>query len=136
MTTTNQTNETFSDQLLTEMADKLKVSGYKVYYSNWSYSPNEKKTYFHFTDGTRIGYCQVEYFGGLSFSTVHKPCRQCGTGFSANEDRIFEPSVKAAEKAFIIAPSWASQSDRGAVVKYKSWEEYTQKNKSCTYTEY
>lgn len=136
---TTQTDNVFSTQLLADMANILKDNGFSVYWSKWS-SSNAKPAYFYFTDGANIGYCQEAYFGGLSFSTVHKPCRECGTGFGLNESGtgIYEPTLKDAERAFIVAPNWAKSNDVRAVRKYKSWEEYTNApiNKMCQYIQY
>jgi len=135
--TTTKTDNVFSTQLLADMADMLKDNGLSVYWSKWS-SGTAKPTYFHFTDGVNIGYCQEAYFGGLSFSTVHKPCRGCGTGFGLNENGIYQPTLKDAERAFIIAPNWANSNDVRDVKKYKSWDEYsnTPLNKMCEYVKY
>jgi len=127
----------FKDDLLTDMADKLKVEGMQVFYS--PYNDNRLSTYFFFTDGENIGYCQSGYFGGLRFSTVHKPCRECGTGFGLTDDPgLFEPTIQDAKQAFIIAPNWASSKDRQAVRKYKNWDEYTSSsiNKILSYLPY
>ena len=70
--TTEQTQK-FKGELLQSFADELKANGFKIYYS--PYDDGRKTTYFYFVEGDNIGYCQEGYFGGLQFSTVHKPCR-------------------------------------------------------------
>jgi len=114
----------FKSELLTDTADMIKAAGFKVYWSRWS-DDTRKATYFHFTDGTNIGYCQEGYFGGIRFSTVHKPCRECGTGFGLTDDPgIYSPTIEDAKQAFIIAPNWAKINDLKAVKKYANWQEF------------
>ncbi len=119
---TTELTQIFKSELLQSFADELKENGFKIYYS--PYDDGRKTTYFYFVEGDNIGYCQENYFGGLSFSTVHKPCRECGTGYGLNEDGIYEPTIKDARKAFINYPNWATAKDRQAVKKYKNWEDY------------
>ena len=57
----------FKSEILTDTADMIKAAGFKVYWSRWN-DDSRKATYFHFTDGTNIGYCQEGYFGGIRFS--------------------------------------------------------------------
>lgn len=66
---------------------------------------------------------QEAYFGGLSFSTVHKGCKKFGTGFGLTEEGICEPTLQHAIACFITAPNWA-KGDMRVIVKYKSWEDY------------
>lgn len=137
MKQTTQTKGIFKSELLTNTAEMIKAAGMTVYYAVWTHS-DQKPTYFYFIDGNNIGYCQEDYFGGVKFSTVHKPCRECGTGFGLNEYGIFEPTIEDAKKAFIIAPNWAKRNDAQAVRKYKGWEEYisTPLNNMCKYIHY
>jgi hypothetical protein len=136
MTHKHQTTEPiFKSELVGEMADKLKEVGLKIYYSLWSSQPG-KPSYFYFTDGENIGYCQEGYFGGLRFSSVHKPCREAGTGFGLQDDPgLYTATVEDAKKAFTVAPAWW-RGKRIAIKKYKDWNEYTEKNNSCKYVEY
>ena len=100
---------------LLEFAKELKGAGYKVY------SPVNTTTWCHFVKDDKIGY--VDYGGwGFNFSSVHRPCRECGTGFGIH--RNVTPTVAMAEDCLIFAPSWASGIDRQAIKKYKNWEDY------------
>ena len=86
--------------------DQLKERGFKVY------GPSPLTTYAWFTpDDVRIGYVQHNR-EGTSYTTVHRPSRQVGTGFKA----------ESAEQALEFAPTWAHARDRAAVVKYKDME--------------
>jgi len=104
---------------------ELKNNGFAVYTSD----TKEQPSYINFTKDNKIGYCQYDRFGGVTFSTVHKPCKECGTGFRVTEnDGTYEPTIKDAESSLIFAPNWATPKDKQAIVKYKSWEEYNSKS--------
>lgn len=93
------------------LIDNIKSQGLQVF------GPEKLTTYVFFTDGTRIGYAQYNNFDGAKFSTVNKPCKECGTGFQA----------KDAQDALSFAPAWAGSS-RDFVVKYKDFAEFKAKN--------
>ncbi len=113
------------NELLHKFVKDLKENGFKVYTSD----PKEDYSYCHFVKDDKIGYVQTDYFGGLTFSTVHKGNRNIGSGFGLNDidNRVFNPTIEDAEKAFMIAPSWATSDQRKSVVKYESWEDYKSK---------
>lgn len=94
------------------LIDDLKAKGLQVF------GPEKLTSYVWFTDGTRIGYVQYNNVGGVSFSTVHKPCKECGTGFAAQD----------AQAALGLAPHWASSGDVAAVRKYKDFEDFKTRN--------
>lgn len=70
-----------------------------------------------------LGYCQYDKVFGWSFSTVHKPCKEYGTGFRVTEN-IWNPTIKDAEIVF-QRPSWAN---RSIVKRYDNLEEYVNKS--------
>ena len=108
--------ETKRGQLL-EFVKELKDNGFKVY------APAKVTTYCNFVKYDKIGY--VERGGyGFNFGTVHKPCRECGTGFGMERETC-NPTVQMAHDCLAEYPSWASGTDRQAVKKYKNWEDYT-----------
>lgn len=127
----------FRTELLAKTADMLAQHGLQVYISRWGFDkwPSE---YFHFTDGKEIGYCQQERMGGLTFSTVHKPNGQCGTGYRITDDPGFYevPHIDQAKKAFLFAPSWARPSEIRAIVKYKNWDEFAAVRTGPEYLQY
>jgi hypothetical protein len=99
-----------------EVAAQLKSLGYQVFIN-----PNNDRFAF-FSDGKNIGYVQEETLGWpYSFSTVHKPNTYVGTGFRMGHGDITKEN---AEKCFLLAPNWASNSDRGQVQKYKGMEDF------------
>lgn len=98
-----------------EYAELLKKEGFEVY------APEHANcTYFYFVKGVNIGYVQYD-MGSFSFSTVHKPCTSCGTGYSVERD-VVNPTAKMAEYCFINRPHWADS--KNEVQKYKDWNEY------------
>ena len=101
---------------LLEFVGELKSHGFKVYASE------NLTTYCHFVKGDKIGYVERGDFG-FNFSTVHKPCTECGTGFGM-ERETYNPKVQMAEDCLLLAPHWASNRDLQAVKKYKNWEDY------------
>jgi len=102
-----------------EVLDTIAALGFDVYQNpdpHW-------QTYLVFTDGVRLGYLQRGDFGGLSLSTMHLPCRECGTGFKLDAPRPGEPDIltrEGLERAFQHAPAWAFTRDREAVRKWPS----------------
>jgi len=103
------------DEALNDFAALLLDNGFTII------APKEGCTYFHFSKDGKIGYVQQNYYGGYTFSTVHKPCRECGTGFRFSDtdfdDLTLENAINCAN---CVAPNWARQSDRNAVRKYES----------------
>jgi len=95
-----------------DIIDSIKAQGLQVF------GPEKLTTYAYFTDGTRIGYVQSARVEGISYSTVHKPSRQVGTGFK----------VDSVQGALAHSPVWAYGGDRSAVVKYKDFAEFKGKH--------
>ena len=95
-----------------QLIEDIKLEGLQVF------GPEKLTSYVYFTDGTRIGYAQNARVDGISFSTVHKPCRECGTGFK----------VDSLQGALAHSPSWATGGDRSAVRKFKDFAEFTSKH--------
>lgn len=93
-----------------ELINEAKTQGFAVY------APEKLTTYFWFTNGKDIGYCQYPRMQGLSFATVHKPCLENGTGFR----------VDSFKEAFCFAPHWARST--AGIVKFNSWDEFSRKH--------
>ncbi len=104
------------DQLL-EFVKELKAKGFKVY------APAKITTYCHFVKDDQIGYLERGEYG-FNFSSVHKPCHECGTGYQIHRE-INRPTVEMAEDCLVLAPHWAWSKDVLATKKYKNWEDYT-----------
>ena len=111
---------------LAEFVKELKENGFKVYTSD----KKDKYAWIHFVKDDKIGYCQIGYFGHYSFETVHKPCKEAGTGFSVY-DETNEPTIQKANECLVIAPGWAiNRKKYGAnvrdnkIIKYKNWDDY------------
>lgn len=90
----------------------------------------EKKdhyNYFTFSKDGKIGYCQLAHNKwGISFSSVHKPCRECGTGFGFDDSYtgVENPTIEDALKTFVVYPQWATPSQQKAVIKFNDFEDY------------
>lgn len=125
----NTTAQTKVAANLLEFAQLLKDEGFTVlrpesdeYFTKW---------FFFFKDG-KFGTVSNNGFRGFTFSTVHKPCRECGTGYRIGED--FEDlTVKNALACFVTAPNWANRNDIKAIRKYKDVAEFLEKNKWANY---
>jgi hypothetical protein len=106
---------------MTEFINELKQNGFSVF----TYDTEKEIHYIHFVKDDKIGYCQNSDWGLWSFSTVHKPCSKCGTGFNV-VDRIEEPTIELANSCLVNIPKWAANDRKffNKVIKYKSWEEY------------
>lgn len=94
------------------------------------YMRKSKDTWMHFTDGTRIGYVQIDRMRGVSISTCHVPNKNCGTGFGIERRHDGKMNQQDIADSFAIAPHWAYARDRESVVKFKNWEAFV---KSATY---
>lgn len=113
--TINFKNESFKDAV-----ELLLKNDYKVIISE----SQSQKTYAHYWKDNKVGYVQAGQWGGIRICTVHKPNRNVGTGYSLNDEGIFEFDLKDLENAFILAPHWANRKDIPFIKKYESFEEY------------
>lgn len=96
---------------MNDLINQAKAHGFDVY------GPAELTTYFYFTDGQRVGYCQTDRMRGPSWATVHKPNRTTGTGFKAG----------GFVEALGFAPAWAG-GNRSTVRKYADWADFAAKH--------
>lgn len=121
----------FKNSEIADFANQLLKNGFKIMI------PTEGgKSYFFFEKDGKLGYTQQERFNGFRFSTVHKPCRHAGTGYSLGEKENYEPSVEDAESCLVDYPSWVLSRDRLPLAKYKSLEEYQKKETVLKYEIY
>ena len=97
----------------------IKSCGFRVFMRN----PSDK--HCHYTDGTRIAYCQWSDHRPY-VSTVHFPNRQCGTGYHF-ADAITADTIRDALNC--QAPCWAYRADRAATVKWSSWDAFHKSSK-------
>jgi len=130
-TTSTENKAIFSNELFNDFANLLLNNGFTIVIpekpSYWNY--------LHFVKNDKIGYCQLSYNKcGISFSTVHKGNRNCGTGFGLDDSHtgITNPTIEDAERAFINYPNWAKKQDREAVEKYKNLDDYLSKPLNAT----
>ena len=121
-------SETVKKEYLLEYINELKSKGFKIY------APEKLTTYCNFVKEDKIGYVECSDWG-FNFCTVHKPCRECGTGFGVYRE-ICDPSPQMAEDCFIFAPDWATPLDLKAVRKYSNVEEFLTERHNNKYIEY
>ena len=102
--------------LLIEFMDKLKEAGFKVFVWEKAMNRIEKLTWCFFSKNDNIGTVQCAEFGGLDFGTVHKPCKESGTGFRT-KGSVYNPTIKDAEDTFVAMPK--EYAAKKAIFKYK-----------------
>jgi hypothetical protein len=81
--------------------------------------------WFHLSDGKNIIYCEpLKYDEGYyKISSVHKPCRECGTGFQLGDyEKLTEKTVSYCLQVF--APEWSTERERRAIKKYDSIDDF------------
>lgn len=111
-------------QELINFAKLLKDNGFTVLI------PEEYKTkkynWFTFFKHGKFGNICIDTYGYYwTFGTVHKPCKEVGTGYQILKDIPTEGlTLENALSSLCFAPAWAASSDLKAIVKYKSVEEY------------
>ena len=85
-------------------------------------------TYFHFWKDGNLGYVQSDKYECTTFSTVHKPCKEYGTGFRASEEWA-ELTIENANKALVRVPApWAGERKTRDIKYYSSPSEYVEKS--------
>jgi hypothetical protein len=117
----------FANDALSETVQFIKEKGFRV----WTFESRGPIKQVFFTDGKNIGSAS-EYFSGITFSSVHKPCKECGTGFRMSDEFAPKEDFK---NAFYFAPNWATSQQMKAIKKYASWDEYLNKNTILKYYE-
>lgn len=117
-----ETNFTKFDEL-NDFAVLLLENGYTLIIADLR--DGEKPTWLHFSKDNKIGYVQWEKYRGARFSTTHRPCKECGTGFSLQDYLEYtDLTLQNAESTFITAPNWAKPKDIKHVVKYSSVDDF------------
>lgn len=120
-TKVKQNSLIIKSDVLKNCLELLLDNGFRIFKSY--YKENENLTYFNYSKDNKIAYLQVDYFGGVKYSTVHKPCRDFGTGFGLCEESVFDLTIEDLEKGFIHHPNWA-KGDTTRIKKYSSLDEF------------
>lgn len=107
-------NRKFENQDLEKVVSIAKDRGYKVYTFQ---SAGNIKQIFIVNQENQIGSCSA-YFGGITFSSVHKPDKEIGTGFRVSGEFADPEKLDICFRSY---PSWPTSKN---VIKYKSWDEY------------
>lgn len=117
---------------LNEFADLLLKNGFQIIICDLR--SGELPNWFHFSKDNKIGYVQYEKYRGGKFSTVHIPCRECGTGFSAHDDEPgIDLTIENALDAFAFAPNWATNMQRNGIRKYANAEDFVKRQNVLKY---
>jgi len=117
ISTTEKTKKQIHTEQLTAFADELRGAGFTVLVS--ALHPFE---WLHFEKDGKFGTVGPDGFYNYNFGTVHKPCRECGTGYGmARETNL---TIEHATGCLIYAPGWATSSDVKAIRKYKDVQEF------------
>jgi hypothetical protein len=117
---TKNLNVKVQGEILEPYIHELLKNGFKVY----AVKDKAPISWIYIEKNGQLGYVQNDYFGGLKFSTVHKPTQELGTGFSLNDEGTNNPTMKNAEESVSThKPRWWTGSGAG-IQKYKSFEDY------------
>ena len=100
------------------IAEKIKSFGFYVYITD-----SEYYNYGYYTDNTNIAYFQYDRFDGLSLTTVHKPCREHGTGFIV-EKNIPNISKVLLYSAFGVPTCFGNPK----IERYKNFDDFINKH--------
>lgn len=102
---------------LSEFTEVLKAAGFTVL------APEKYDTWLYFYKDGKFGTVSKDRITGFNFGTVHKPCRECGTGYRMTED-FADLTIENANLALSHHPNWATPSDIKAIRKYSSIEDF------------
>ena len=104
------------DPAVREYIDRLINEGYEVYTND----RRPKPRWFYIVKEDKIGYFQYSQISGFCFGTVHKPCKEAGTGFRVATD--VDGELKYAEWALGYPTGFGTLPSQ--VRKYKNWAEF------------
>lgn len=125
----------YADERIERIANEAKAEGLKVYTFDTS-NPNAPIEQVYVTNGVDIGTLSTRHAICISTGTVHKPCKECGTGFGMNTSDEHTVDLDAVKQAMMThAPRWATPKQHAAVRKYASWSEYASANSWTTFTQ-
>lgn len=86
--------------------------------------------YAHVTDGEGVAYVECNRFGGYNISTSHIPNIKTGTGFQLYEGIQLAKIESALREAMVLlAPNWASSTDRESTDKWPNAEAFLENQK-------
>lgn len=130
----NRSERVIRNEDLQKVVSLAKEKGYKVYtFESVSNNKTIEQVFIEHTDG-RIGSCST-YYGGIKFSTIHKPKRGSGLGDGFGqlvEGEDFN-NPQNIDVCFITYPYWFRENK--SVEKYKSFQEYASEEKILKYFE-
>lgn len=114
------------NKLLFDLADRLYQMGYEVYLP-----VSNLPSYLYIVDGNKIAYAEVHSLGeGYNLTSVHKPCRDNGTGFNILTGVSLNKLINNIDNALNYSrPDWVKISplkwnDWNHFIRYNEWREY------------
>lgn len=110
-----------TNQKLLDYIKLLKEKGFRVFTTYYA-SARDNTTFIWFSKDDRIGYCQISYHGGFDYSTVHKPSKENGTGFSMNTG--VDASIQYALNTLNSYTEYPEYLKGTTIVKYKTLQEF------------
>lgn len=113
----------FKNEDLKELAFFLLKNGFEVAVPKETTS-FPKVTYLHFGNDKGLAYVQIGDFGGIcTLSSVHKPCKQTGTGYRLNNVNYPLSATQFIEAIDLKAPTWGTKNSP-YIKKYKDIDDY------------
>lgn len=111
-------NKKEKTEQLTAFCEVLKENGFDVLRP---LNP-EYNTWIKIHKDGNFGSICCSNYSGFDFNTVHKPCRECGTGYVIETET--DITIENAKKTLIFAPNWATSKDIKAIKKYKDINDF------------
>lgn len=102
---------------LTTFATELKDNGFTVLVS-----AKHPFKWLYFEKDGKFGEVSPDGYLCYNYGTVHKPCRECGTGYGMARNTGL--NLKDAADCLIFAPNWATTKEREAIRKYTSIDDF------------
>lgn len=123
----------YENKELERVVEIAKANQYRVY----AFQHDKPISQVFITNGRSIGTVSASY-GGVSYSTVHKPDMNIGTGFGLSGDALdcdYASIDKIRSCVHSVRPYWATGERYANVHKWESWDKYQQKEKILKYFE-
>lgn len=111
-----KTNKPTTDDGLNEFATLLHENGFEIIV------PRKPGTWFHFFKDGEMGSVSKSYYGGYDFCSIHKPCKEIGSGLC-----IYKGTELTLKNAYDALNRVGWMNDRktlSKIKKYNSSKEY------------
>lgn len=127
-----ETKKEYRNEELEKVVNISKEAGFKVY----TFESTSKYINQVFIENQEGKICTVsEKYSGVTYATVHRPNRECGTGFGLTNDIDMASLEMIVLSMNTNSPQWATKNQREAVIKYSNWADYLKKDSILRYYE-